>query len=69
MSTKRRRSGLVGGWPRLSPHTKTGALPFSRSLREGGAFDLPRTGWTRCRNPRPVPAKERRDEDGAPANN
>jgi hypothetical protein len=22
----------------LSPHTKTGALPFSRSFREGGAF-------------------------------
>jgi hypothetical protein len=23
-----------GGWPMLSPHTKAGALPFSRSLRE-----------------------------------
>ena len=27
-----------GGWPMPSPHTKTGALPFSRSLREGGAL-------------------------------
>jgi hypothetical protein len=25
------------GWPTLSPNT-AGALPFSRSLREGGAF-------------------------------
>jgi hypothetical protein len=25
----------------LSPHTKAGALPFSRSLREGGAFRGP----------------------------
>ena len=29
----------IGGWPMLSPHTKPGALPFSRSLREGGAFE------------------------------
>ena len=28
-----------GGWPTFSPHQKAGALPFSRSLREGGAFD------------------------------
>ena len=26
------------GWPTLSPWIKAGALPFSRSLREGGAF-------------------------------
>ena len=29
---------LFGGWPRLSLYTKAGALPFSRSLREGGDF-------------------------------
>jgi hypothetical protein len=28
----------------LSPHTKAGALPFSRSLREGGASSLHRGG-------------------------
>jgi len=31
-------SDPLGGWPMLSQHTKAGALPFSRSLREGGAF-------------------------------
>src|SRR5579862_2250075 len=28
----------MGGWPMPSPHPKAGALPFSRSWREGGAF-------------------------------
>jgi len=28
----------MAGWPRLSPHTEAGALPFSRSLREGGGL-------------------------------
>jgi len=27
-----------GSWPGLSPHTKAGALPFSRSVREDGAL-------------------------------
>jgi len=30
--------GSPGGWPMLSPDPKAGALPFSRSLREGGAL-------------------------------
>ena len=35
----RRRGNCQRGWPLLSPHSqKAGALPFSRSLREGGAF-------------------------------
>jgi len=29
---------IGGGWPRLSPDKKNSALPFSRCLREGGAF-------------------------------
>jgi hypothetical protein len=29
---------VFGGWPMLSPRPKAGALPFVRSLREGGAF-------------------------------
>lgn len=31
-------SNSSGGWPRPSSRKKAGALPFSRSLREGGAF-------------------------------
>jgi hypothetical protein len=34
----RAASDPEAGWPMLSLHTKVGALSFSRSLREGGAF-------------------------------
>ncbi len=37
--------------------TLGGAPSLSRFLRQGGEFDLPRTGWSRSRNPRPVPAR------------
>ncbi len=46
-----------GGWPTPSSHTKAGALPFSRSLQEGGAFETrgrevsfdPGRGWSASR--------------------
>jgi hypothetical protein len=43
-----------------------GAPCLSRFLRQGGEFDLPRTGWSRSRNPRPVPAKSAGTRTGHP---
>jgi len=46
--------------------TLEGAPSLSRFLRQGGEFDLPRTGWSRSRNPRPVPAKSAGTRTGHP---
>ncbi len=58
----------LGGWPTLFLLILTleGAPSWSRFLRQGGEFDLPRTGWSRSRNPRPVPATSAGTRTGHP---
>jgi len=48
-----------GGWPMLSLKQTAGAQPFSRSLREGGAFSRHRGSESRLpRRPLQIPAAQ-----------